>query len=72
MITIDPKFKKEINLIRASNRARDAMIDEYIRSIGERAGLKTEEEYETLWDHIMNETDWTVQYKKDTKNENAS
>jgi hypothetical protein len=67
MITIDPKFKKEIALIRASNKARDAMIDEYIRSIGDRAGLVTADEHEALWDHIMNESEWTVKYEKDKK-----
>jgi len=67
MITIDPKFKREINLIRASNKARDEMIDEYIRSIGDRAGLVTDDEHEALWDHIMNESEWTVKYKKEKK-----
>lgn len=67
MITIDPKFKKDIELIRDFNKARDEMIDYYIQKIGERAGLNTTEEHEILWDHIMNESEWNVKYKEKTK-----
>ena len=67
MITIDPKFKKDIELIRDFNKARDEMIDYYIQKIGERAGLNTAEEHEILWDHIMNESEWNVEYKSSKK-----
>lgn len=71
MITIDPKFKKDIQRIRDAHKAHNEMIDYFINVIGERSGLKTAEEQEVLWDHVLNETNWTVQYKKG-KNESAS
>lgn len=67
MITIDPKFKKDIQRIRDAHKAHNDMIDYFIKKVGERAGLKTVEEHETLWDHILNESTWTVEYKKGNK-----
>jgi RNAse (barnase) inhibitor barstar len=67
MITIDSKFKKDVQMIQEFNRARDQMVDYYIQKIGERAGLKTDEDYDTLWDHVMNQTEWTVEYKDTSK-----
>jgi hypothetical protein len=67
MITIDPKFKKDIKLIQEFNKTQDEIVDFYIQKLGERIGLKTPEEHETLWDHIMNGSDWTVEYKKEKK-----
>lgn len=72
MITLDTKFKKDVQTIRAANRAHNDMIDYFIKKIGERAGLKTEEEHEILWDHILNETDWSVLYKKGTTDATGS
>lgn len=71
MITIDPKFKKDIQRIRQAHKSHNDMIDYFIQKIGERAGLKTVEEQEVLWDHVLNETSWTVEYKKG-KNESTS
>jgi len=64
MITIDPKFKKDIQRIRDAQKAHNDMIDYFIQNLGERAGLKTAEEQEVLWDHVLNESTWTVEYKK--------
>ena len=64
MITIDQKFKKEIEKIRDVQKSHNDMIDYFIQNLGERAGLKTLEEHEILWDHILNESGWTVEYKK--------
>jgi len=64
MITIDPKFKNEIQKIRDAHKAHNDMIDCLIKEVGERAGLKTVEEHETLWDHVLNESTWTVEYRK--------
>lgn len=72
MIDIDSKFKKDVETIRAANKAHDAMIDYFINKLGERIGLKTEQEYEILWDHILNETTWSVNYKKKKSDETGS
>jgi hypothetical protein len=72
MINIDPKFKKDVETIRAANKAHDAMIDYFINKLGERIGLKTNQEYEILWDHILNESNWNVSYKKGKHNESSS
>ena len=69
MINIDPKFKKDVETIRAAKKAHDEMIDYFINKLGERIGLKTEQEYEILWDHILNDSDWSVLYKKEKNNE---
>jgi hypothetical protein len=48
------------------------MIDYFINKLGERIGLKTNQEYEILWDHILNESNWNVSYKKGKHNESSS
>lgn len=72
MITIDPKFKKEIKKIRDFQKAHNDMIDYFIQNLGERAGLNTIEDHEILWDHILNESGWAVLYKKGGNNESSS
>ena len=72
MITLDPKYKQDVQTIREANKAHHDMIDYFIKKLGERVGLKTEEEHEILWDHILNETDWSVQYKKEKTNESSN
>lgn len=72
MIILDPAFKKDVQTLRTANKAHNDMMDYFIKKLGERAGLKTEEDHEILWDHILNETDWSVQYKKEKANETRS
>ncbi len=72
MITLDPKYKQDVQTIREAHKAHNDMIDYFIKKIGERAGFKTEEEHEILWDHILNDADWSVQYKEEKTNESSN
>lgn len=67
MIKIDPKFKKEIKLLRNSIQAHRDITDHLVQELGKRVGLNTPEEHEILWDHIYNGSDWNVKYNKSLK-----
>lgn len=64
MIILDPAFKKDVQTLRTANKAHNDMMDYFIKKLGERAGLKTKEEHEIFWDHVLNEFDLNVEYKK--------
>jgi hypothetical protein len=62
-VTIDNKYKRDIDNIKEFVHANDNVVDFTIGLLGDRMGLKTDEEHEILWDHIMNGSDWCVEYK---------
>ena len=66
-LTIDIKYSQRIENIRKFKEASDALLDDLIDELGSEMNLKTEIENDILWDHVMNESDWNVEYKASSK-----
>jgi hypothetical protein len=58
--------KNDIARIQDFVHSNDTIVDYIIKTLGERMQLQTEEEREILWDHIMNNFDYMVEYTEET------
>lgn len=63
-IKINKKAAKDIEQVKFIINASRDFEESLIARIGDELGLQTEEEKEILWDHIYNDTKWTVEYEK--------
>ena len=63
VLTINTKYSQRIENIRNFKEASDALLDDLIDELGSEMNLKTEIDNDILWDHVMNESDWNVEYK---------
>jgi len=52
--------------------ANDAVIDFMIGTLNERMELKEDREREMLWDHIMNDFDYNIEYTDENTNRNGT
>lgn len=64
-LTIDSKYKKDIIQIKDFVHSNDNVVDYIIKTLGERMQLQTDAEHEILWDHIMNDFDYMVEYTEE-------
>jgi hypothetical protein len=67
-LIIDSKYKKDITRIKDFMHANDAVIDFMIGTLNERMELKEDREREMLWDHIMNDFDYNIEYTNENTN----
>lgn len=64
MISIDKKYRTKVNALRKKITLQQKQQDQWIEKLAKEAGVKLKgEDFETFWDHIMNETEWTVKYE---------
>lgn len=63
-LQLDKKFTDEIRKaqfeIDVLNKRQEDIVNELSKTLGITNGS---EEYDILWDHLYNGTDWTVEYK---------
>jgi hypothetical protein len=64
MLTINKKYKSKVAALRRKVALQQKQQDSWILKLAKEAGINTSgDDFETLWDHVMNETDWTVKYE---------
>ena len=63
-LILEKKYKKSITAFQkkvvARMKAEEKEYNAFCVSLGLELGSESDE---TLWDHIFNQTDWTVEYK---------
>ena len=65
-LTINEKYRNDIKRARFENQVLMRRQEDLVNSIADELGIKDgTADYEILWDHILNETEWSVDYKKD-------
>lgn len=63
-LILSKKSKKKIAAVQKLNVSFNKKIDKLIDEIAKDNNIEIgSKEYETLWDHMLNETYWTVDYK---------
>jgi len=67
-LIIDSKYKKDIARIKDFIHANDAVVDFMIGTLNERMELKENYDREMLWDHIMNDFDYNIEYTDENTN----
>lgn len=64
MILINKKYRTKVNALRKKITLQQKQQDQWIEKLAKEAGVNLKgEDFETFWDHIMNETEWTVKYE---------
>jgi hypothetical protein len=66
-VIIDSKYKKDILVIQKYIDAHHSLVDSQIKLLSEKMGITDRDEYEILWDHIVNDFNYCVEYKKDSE-----
>lgn len=62
-ITVDEKYKKDIHRAQFECKIMLQRQEALVREIGDKLGIKDgTDEYEILWDHILNGTSYSVEY----------
>lgn len=65
MYTFDKKFKKQVNTLRKEFQAARTAEEKRLDALAKEMGIAVDSpEYEALWDHIYNNSDWMFQYSK--------
>ena len=64
-LKINKKYKSSIKDVRGLIKASMKYQDRQIENLAEKLSIeKDSPEYEILWDHIMNGSDWMIEFVK--------
>lgn len=61
---INKQYQKEINKLRTIINNHHVKEDKLFNTLVKKMKIKTREDNEILWDHIYNNTHWTVELEK--------
>ena len=68
MITLDQKHKKDVEAAKTAIKGLTVIEDFVMGALATKLNIEEgTEEYDSLWDHVFNDTDWTVKYSKKVK-----
>jgi hypothetical protein len=68
-IKIPVKYRERVEKLSAMNTSFNALMDDMISDLAKTLNLAAADEYEILWDHILNGSTWTVEYEDDVVDE---
>ena len=63
-LKINKKYQKEINKLRTIINNHHEKEDKLFNALVKKMKIKTREDNEILWDHIYNNTQWTVELEQ--------